>query len=81
MQILCKASDHSCDVRCTVCGQGFLLYWTRSSAQDRAAAADIGEILSAHHREIAGPAAHPNREFSLSVSLKAGYLETLGAYA
>lgn len=81
MQILCKASDHSCDVRCSVCGQGFLVYWTRSSAEDRQAATEIGEMLCAQHRDSSSPAAHPSREFSLSVTLKAGYLETLGAYA
>ncbi|HSU19732.1 MAG TPA: hypothetical protein VLI45_08315 [Acidobacteriaceae bacterium] len=78
MQILCKASDHACDVRCSVCGQGFLIYWTRSSAEDRTAAAEVGEMLCAQHRDSS---AHPSLEFSLSVAPKPGYMETLGAYA
>lgn len=81
MQILCKASDTLCDVRCAVCGQGFLLYWTRSCAEERSAAAAIPDLLCAHHGEGAGTAAHPSIEFFLSVKPKAGYMETLGAYA
>lgn len=80
MQILCKASDHACDVRCAVCGQGFLVYWTRSCAEDRTT--DLSELLCAHHLHgLPGPSAHPSREFAISVDPRAGYTETLGAYA
>ena len=30
MQMLCKVAVGFSDVRCPVCGQGFLVYWTRS---------------------------------------------------
>jgi hypothetical protein len=80
MQILCKASDSACDVRCSVCGQAFQVYWTRSCAQDHGCSAHLQEILAAHHCG-ANTGAHPQREFSLSISPHPGYSETLGAYA
>lgn len=30
MQMLCKVAAGFSDVRCPICGQGFLVYWTRS---------------------------------------------------
>ena len=35
MQLLCKVSTVFSDVRCPVCGQGFLVYWTRQRAGER----------------------------------------------
>lgn len=35
MQMLCKVSTVFSDVRCPVCGQGFLVYWTRKRAGER----------------------------------------------
>ncbi len=35
MQMLCKVSNVFSDVRCPVCGQGFLVYWTRVAARER----------------------------------------------
>ena len=35
MQMLCKVSTVFSDVRCPVCGQGFLVYWTRQRAGER----------------------------------------------
>ena len=35
MQMLCKVSSPFSDVRCPVCGQGFLVYWTRVAAKQR----------------------------------------------
>ena len=35
MQMLCKVSNVFSDVRCPVCGQGFLVYWTRVAATSR----------------------------------------------
>ena len=35
MQMLCKVSTVFSDVRCPVCGQGFLVYWTRLQAKHR----------------------------------------------
>ncbi len=36
MQMLCKVSAGFSDVRCPVCGQGFLVYWTRQREVTRA---------------------------------------------
>lgn len=66
MQVLCKASNTASDVRCSVCGQGFLVYWTRTAAHERAAARE--EILQAlrNHHVMAGDAsAHPASGFNL----------------
>jgi len=52
MQVLCKASNTASDVRCNVCGQGFLVYWTRSSLRE-------------HHRQSDAPHAHPRMGFHL----------------
>ena len=35
MQMLCKVSAAFSDVHCPVCGQGFLVYWTRLAAKNR----------------------------------------------
>lgn len=35
MQMLCKVSTPFSDVSCPVCGQGFLVYWTRKRAGER----------------------------------------------
>ncbi len=35
MQLLCKVSTVFSDVRCPICGQGFLVYWTRQRAGER----------------------------------------------
>ena len=35
MQMLCKVSSAFSDVRCPVCKQGFMVYWTRIAAKNR----------------------------------------------
>ena len=66
MQVLCKASNTASDVRCNVCGQGFLVYWTRTSAEERARRRDeIVETLRAHHEKNNAPSAHPAVAFNL----------------
>jgi hypothetical protein len=81
MHVHCKASDTVNDLRCNICGQGFLIYWTRSSAEDAPTRAEIQQILCSHHHDSAGPSAHPQLEFFVSVSPMPGYFESLGAYA
>lgn len=66
MQVLCKASNNASDIRCTVCGQGFLVYWTRSSAEERAAARTwIQEGLRAQHTHTDQAHAHPGVGFNM----------------
>lgn len=64
MQVLCKSSSGGAAICCSVCGQGFALYWERQSRQERAAAMqEIAKTLRGHHSKNAGPAAHPDRGF------------------
>jgi hypothetical protein len=66
MQVLCKASKTAGDVQCSVCGQGFLVYWTRTSASERAKMqAVIVRALQAQHAEASGSEAHPEAGFNL----------------
>jgi hypothetical protein len=66
MQVLCKASKTASDIRCTICGQGFLVYWTRNSIEERAAArAGILQALRDHHTDSETASAHPASGFNL----------------
>ncbi len=66
MQVLCKASNTASDVRCTVCGQGFLVYFTRTSPQERAQRREeILQALSDHHVASNDPSVHPTHGFNL----------------
>jgi len=50
MQVLWKSSDASAEVRCSVCWQGFALYWDRHTRTDQAEALeDIVQALKNHH--------------------------------
>lgn len=64
MQVLCKSSQDAAGIRCSVCGQGFALYWERQSKAERSKAVEeIAKTLRSHHTKDAGPAAHPDRGF------------------
>jgi hypothetical protein len=64
MQVLCKTSNQNAETFCSVCGQGFALYWERPTKAERAnALREIEKTLRGHHYNQAGPAAHPNRGF------------------
>ena len=66
MQVLCKASNTASDVRCNVCGQGFLVYWTRTSVAEREAKrAEITQSLREQHHSSDMPNAHPRTGFHL----------------
>ncbi len=68
MQVLCKSSNVASDVRCDVCGQGFLVYWVRTAADVRGAMrSEIAHMLGAHHDGSEGVPAHPAGEFHLPV--------------
>ena len=64
MQVLCKSSQQQVETCCSVCGQGFSLYWERQTKSERAQALrEIEKTLRSHHYNQAGPEAHPNRGF------------------
>jgi hypothetical protein len=66
MQVLCKASNSASDIRCNICGQGFLVYWTRTSPVERAAAREgILKALRAHHDGSDAASVHPTAGFNL----------------
>ena len=64
MQVICKVTSSAADVCCSVCGQGFALYWERHTRTERAQALrEIGKTLRSHHSSKSGPEAHPQRGF------------------
>ena len=64
MQVLCKTSETTVETQCTVCGQGFALYFERQTRSERAEALrQIEQTLRTHHQRSAGPEAHPTRGF------------------
>jgi hypothetical protein len=64
MQVLCKSSNESVEARCSICGQGFALYWERQTAHNREEALEVVNAeLRNHHSEKEGVAAHPERGF------------------
>jgi len=66
MPVLCKASNTANDVRCTVCGQGFLVYFTRTSPQEREQRrSEITQALRDHHVTSNHTSAHPTNGFNL----------------
>jgi hypothetical protein len=66
MQVLCKASNSVSDIRCNVCGQGFLVYWTRTSSTERGFAREgIQQGLRAQHTGSEDASAHPAVGFNL----------------
>ena len=60
MQMLCKVSNVFSDVRCPVCGQGFLVYWTRLQAKQRGEQRQtLMEGLRLQHATVNSADAHP----------------------
>ena len=70
MQVLLRRSEFRQDIRCSVCGQGFRLYWELNSPAERATMRSIvlGELRDHHSREQGGDqtsSAHPIDLFRL----------------
>jgi hypothetical protein len=66
MQVLCKRTNSNAEVHCRVCGQGFLVYWARTSRTEREAARhSIVEGLATHHAESNSPHVHPRTGFTV----------------
>jgi hypothetical protein len=50
MQVLCYSNDHSVEIRCHDCGQGFALYWGRQTETEKAEALEeMVCALKIHH--------------------------------
>ena len=66
MQVLCKISDTVSDVRCKVCGQGFLVYWSRTSrAEQDATRRQVIEALANQHSTSNSTDVHPRTGFNI----------------
>jgi hypothetical protein len=70
MQVLLRRSNFRQDIHCSVCGQGFRLYWELNSTAERATMRSIvlSELRDHHSREQGGDrtaAAHPLDLFRL----------------
>jgi hypothetical protein len=64
MQVLCKRSDENVEARCSVCGQGFTLYWERQTPAERVDALQkVNTALIAHHANKADAGVHPDAGF------------------
>lgn len=64
MQVFCKSTSGNAEVRCCVCGQGFVLFWERQSHSERRQVLhEIQKTLRGHHQDKAGPEAHPQHGF------------------
>ena len=64
MQVLCKSTNGNSEMHCSVCGQGFVMFWERQSRAERSEAIrDIQKTLRHQHRTQKGAEAHPNGGF------------------
>jgi hypothetical protein len=69
MQVLCKSTSGTPELCCSVCGQGFGVYWERHSKAERAIAVrEIAKTLRGHHARRSSPDAHPLHGFIVSDS-------------
>jgi hypothetical protein len=60
MKVLCKSTRGTGETRCCICGLGFVMFWDRQSRSERKKAlAEIQKTLRGHHKDKAGPDAHP----------------------
>ena len=66
MQVLCKTSNTVSDVRCQVCGQGFLVFWARSSRKEQEETRQhVIEALAQQHATSASADVHPRTGFNV----------------
>jgi hypothetical protein len=64
MQVLCKSTNGNAEMHCSVCGQGFVMFWERQSRTERVVAIrEVQMTLRHQHRNQKGPEAHPNGGF------------------
>jgi hypothetical protein len=66
MQVLLRKSDDRQDIQCSICRQGFRLYWERTSLEEQASMrAIVLDELVQHHSADKTTAAHPSTPFNL----------------
>lgn len=60
MKVFCKSTSGNAEFHCSVCGQGFVLFWERHPRTERfAVLSEIQRTMRRHHRQAPGPEAHP----------------------
>jgi hypothetical protein len=66
MQVLLRKSQQAQDLTCRVCGQGFRVYWERTSLEEQMAMrAIVLKELDQHHTGDRSPSAHPDLPFNV----------------
>jgi len=64
MQVLLKSTETIVETRCSVCGQGFAMFWERQTRMERSEALrEIDAALRSHHQRGAGTDVHPEKGF------------------
>ena len=64
MKVFCKSTSGNAEFHCSVCGQGFVLFWERHPRTERVAIlSEIQETMRRQHRTFRGPEAHPRGGF------------------
>lgn len=64
MQVLCKSAETAVETRCSVCGQGFVLFWERTTKMEKfEALRQIDSTLRHHHHSGKTEHAHPQNGF------------------
>jgi hypothetical protein len=64
MQVLLKSAESDVEVRCSVCGQGFVMFWERHTKSQRVEALREIETTLRHHHHVGGDQpAHPIKGF------------------
>jgi hypothetical protein len=66
MQVLIRKSDIKQDVQCSICGQGFRLYWERTSVSEQEATLDtVHDSLRRDHASDLTSAAHSDAPYTV----------------
>ena len=64
MQVLLKSAESAVETRCSICGQGFVMFWERQTKMERTEALrEIDSTLRMHHHTSEGTQAHPVKGF------------------
>jgi acyl-CoA reductase-like NAD-dependent aldehyde dehydrogenase len=64
VKVFCKSTNGNAEFRCSVCGQGFVLFWERQPRTERVAVLhEIQETMRRHHRNSSAAEAHPQGGF------------------
>jgi hypothetical protein len=64
VKVFCRSTNGNAEIRCGICGQGFVLFWERHPRTERIMIhREIQETLRRHHRAAPGREAHPRGGF------------------